>query len=432
MRDPLGAIRFGPDYIHRSLYLALPLDHFLHDAAARKMVELGQLVPFQLITEKDITSPRIAFVTYPHEWCNAQFLDAAELTLALSEAALPSGHELKDASAWNVIFDGCKPVFCDHLSFQKIADRRWWAFAQYVRHFILPLCLAKYRHLNANVSLAISRDGVDPDVGRGLMGARRFATRYWILLLKPRAGSVTSRVPGSPGTPTMHKNLYAMTRWLLDGVRNLRRPKSTWINYTEDRAHYTQLASSGKYRAVETWLAALSPSWVIDLGCNTGEFSKLAAKLGAKVVAIDMDHEAVQALYLSSKGEQIYPVVANFDDLSGGRGWGGAEFPALLTRLAEHADMLMMLAVVHHLAISSSIPYEAIAAMAAGLTKRYLIIELLDAADPLVQQLAAQRNRAPSEFSIAMQRDAFARHFDTLDMIAVPESSRQLLLMEKK
>jgi SAM-dependent methyltransferase len=432
VRDPLGSIRVGSEHIYRSLYLALPPDHFLHDGAARKMVELGQLVPFQLITEKEITSPRIAFVTYPHEWCNAQFLDAAELTLALSEAALPRGHELKDASAWNVIFDGCKPVFCDHLSFQKISDKRWWAFAQFVRHFILPLCLAKYRQLNASASFVISRDGIDPDVGRSLMGARRFFTRYWLLLLKPRASAQAGRSHAGVASNTNHKNLYAMTRWLLDGVRHVRRSTSTWLNYTEERAHYTQLASGEKYRVVGTWLAALAPAWVIDLGCNTGEFSKLAASAGAKVVAIDMDHESVQELYLSNKGEQIYPVVANFDDLSGGRGWGGNEFPGLLTRLVDHADMLMMLAVVHHLAISSAIPYDTIAATAAGLTKRYLIIELLDAGDPLVQQLAAQRSRLPAEFSISLQRNAFDRYFTTLEIIDIPESSRQLLLMEKK
>jgi hypothetical protein len=434
VRDPLGSIRIESTQVRRQLYQALPPNHFLHGDAARQMVEAGQLVPFEFVNAQEIVAPRIPFVTYPHEWCNAQFIDAASLTLGLSEAALPGGHELKDASAWNVIFDGCKPVFCDHLSFQKIADRRWWAFAQFVRHFILPLCLAKYRHLNAASSIALSRDGIDPDVARGLMGMRRFATRYWLLLLAPRgaAPAATAASSGASVTTTNHKNLYAMTRWLLDGVRKLRRPASTWVNYTEQRAHYTEIASSAKYRAVDTWLAALSPAWVVDLGCNTGEFSKLAASHGASVVAIDLDHESVQALYVSNTDQPIYPVVANFEDLSGGRGWGGNEFPGLLQRLDQHAEMLMMLAVVHHLAISSAVPYAAIAATAAGLTRRYLIIEMLDAGDPLVHHLSAQRNRQPEEFSMAVQRQAFEQHFNTLEIVAIPESSRQLVLMEKK
>ncbi len=432
MRDPLGSIRIAATTVHRRLYRPLPQDHFLRSDAAAKLVEHKQLVPFEFVSDAEIVSPRVPFVTYPHEWCNAQFVDAAELTLALSETVLQSGYELKDASAWNVIFDGCRPVFCDHLSFQKVADRRWWAFAQYIRHFILPLCLAKYRRLNAGASFAISRDGIDPDLGRGLMGMRRFLTRYWLLMLTPRAGTLAASAPEAGSAKTNHKNLYGMTRWLLDGVRNVRRGKSTWLNYTAERSHYTASASDAKYRVVGAWLAACAPQWVVDLGCNTGEFSRLAASAGAQVVAIDLDHESVQALYLSNQGERIYPVVVNFDDLSGGRGWGGGEFPGLLTRLAQHADLVMMLAVVHHLAISSAIPYAAIAATAAGLTSRYLIIELLDERDPLVQQLATQRSRSPAEFSISLQRAAFEHHFTVREVIEIAESSRQLLLMEKK
>jgi SAM-dependent methyltransferase len=432
VRDPLGSIAVGPTQIHRNLYQALPPDHFLKDAASRKMVELGQLVPFHFASETEIISPRVPFVTYPHEWCNAQFLDAAELTLALSEAALLSGHELKDASAWNVVFDGCRPVFCDHLSFQRISDRRWWAFAQYIRHFILPLCLSKHRRLHARESLAISRDGMNPEVARNLMGLKRFATRYWLLMMSSRPAATSGDAKAGRSGPTNHKNLYTTTRWFLNGVRTLRHAKSTWLNYTAERNHYTPDAADVKYKAVETWLTALSPPWVIDLGCNTGEFSKLAVRAGSRVIAIDMDHESLQDLYLSNQGEPIYPVFANFDDLSGGRGWAGSEFPGLIERLAQNSDLLMMLAVVHHLAISSAVPYAEIAAIAARLTSKHLIVELLDSSDPLVCQLASQRNRLPSEFSIAVQRQAFDRYFETLEVITIPASSRQLFLMEKK
>ncbi len=432
MRDPLGSITLEPTKVRRNLYQALPHDHFLHDEASTKMVAAGQLVPFQFVTDKEIISPRIPFVSYPHEWCDAQLLDAAELTLTLSEDALSVGHELKDASAWNVIFDGCKPLFCDHLSFQKISEKRWWAFAQYIRHFVLPLCLAKYRLLNAKDSFKINRDGIDPDLARSLMGLKRFATRYWMLMLKPRGSVIEKKSTESYNNSSYHKNLYKTTRWFLGGVRNVHQQRSVWNNYTEERDHYTDSASDVKFQTVKTWLVRLSPQWVIDLGCNTGEFSKLAASAGSRVVAIDLDHESVQKLYLANKGEQIYPVIANLEDLSGGRGWGGDEFPGLLTRLDNFGDLVLMLAVVHHLAISSSVPYDRIAEIAASLTKRYLIIELLDSTDPLTQHLAAQRNRQASEFSLSAQRAAFDRHFNTVEIISIPDSSRQLFLMEKK
>lgn len=432
MRDPMGALRIAPTTVHRSLYQPLPPDHFLLSEAAAALVAAGQLIAYSFDSPTAIVSPRIGFVTYPHEWCNAQFVDAAELTLAVSEAALASGHELKDASAWNILFNGCKPVFCDHLSFQKINDQRWWAFAQFVRHFILPLCLAKYRRLDAAAAFAISRDGMSPELARKLMGMRRFVTRYWLLLLKPGSAAAAPALAAGGAAGSHHRNLYGLTRWLLAGVRKLGRSPSTWLNYTAERSHYSDDASRVKYQVVDGWLGARAPAWVVDLGCNTGEFSRLAASHGAQVVAVDLDHESIQALYLASRDAAIYPVLANLDDLSGGRGWGGTEFPGLLARLSLHAEVLMMLAVVHHLAISSSIPYEVIAATAAGLTTRYLIIELLDEADPLVARLAAQRGRVPAEFSLALQRRAFEQHFQVLETVALPASSRVLHLMEKR
>lgn len=421
-----------PETVRRSLYQPLPPEHFLSGELAISLVSTGHLVPYHFASDTEIIAPRIPFVSYPYEWCNAQFFDAAELMLTLSETALRDNFELKDASAWNVIFDGCNPMFCDHLSFQKIRDRRWWALAQYVRHFILPLCLAKYRQLNASASFALGRDGISPDQARGVMGLWRFATRYWILMLKLRTVGTAPNSHGSSTGKSNHKNLYGILRWLLDGVRNLRFTSSTWINYTTERSHYTSDAISEKYRVVKAWLAARPPSWVIDLGCNTGEFSKLAASGGAKVVAIDLDHESVQSLYLSSKGQAIYPVVANFDDLYGGRGWAGREFPGLFDRLHQRADMLLMLAVVHHLAISSAIPYTVIAETAAKLTTCFLIIELLEETDPLVRELAMQRNRDPAEFSISRQIEAFDYHFKVIDTVRIPETARQLFLMEKR
>ena len=46
---------------------------------------------------------------------------------------LAEGCELKDATAWNVIFAGSRPVFCDHLSFRPLPSRQWWAFGQFLR-----------------------------------------------------------------------------------------------------------------------------------------------------------------------------------------------------------------------------------------------------------------------------------------------------------
>src|SRR6188768_717626 len=109
MRDPRGSISAVNDRIERELVEPLPADDFLRQPLARELVRDGLLVDFELQGELRIVAPRIAWVSQPSEWCRAQLLDAAHLTLDIAERALPAGFELKDASAWNVIFDGCVP-----------------------------------------------------------------------------------------------------------------------------------------------------------------------------------------------------------------------------------------------------------------------------------------------------------------------------------
>jgi len=174
VRDPLASNLATATEIRRQLYHQLTQDHFLYSPLSRQLVAREELLEFSFSGAREIVSPRIPFVSYPDEWCNAQLIDAADLTLTVSEKVLPARVEIKDASAWNIIFDGCKPVFCDHLSFQTIESQRWWAFGQYIRHFILPLCLAKYCDLDTRNSFKIARDGVTPEFARNLIGAKRF------------------------------------------------------------------------------------------------------------------------------------------------------------------------------------------------------------------------------------------------------------------
>jgi hypothetical protein len=203
------------------------------------------------------------------------------------------------------------------------------------------------------------------------------------------------------------------------------------MTYTAARPHYTEADSRVKYETVATWLHNVRPKWVIDVGCNTGEFSRLAAQAGANVVAIDNDHESIQVLYRSLTSAAIHPVLSNLDDIIGGSGWGGREFPGLIERLRHRADLVLFLAVTHHLAVSSAIPYEEIAKLAAQLSRDYAIVEVLDVHDPMLIHLAGQRGRSASEFSSQVQLDAFSKYFAMVARVKLPSSFRELLLMRR-
>jgi SAM-dependent methyltransferase len=414
MRDPDGTSISDSSTRLRHLNSPADSEHFLQGALARELVADGTLVPFVWCDPSNILSPRWPFVSQPSEWCDSQLFDAAELTLDLEQRVVAAGFDLKDGSAWNVMYDGTRPIFCDLLSFERLQERQWWAAGQFARQFITPLLLAKRRGMHGHDSFRCWRDGVAAETARRLLGPSRFLTRYWPLLARAPAGTAKAQpprtAPTQPADLRRHRErLMASLGWMLSGVRpRVQRVGSDWSTYTEEREHYPAASLDEKRRLIRVWLGDLSPQWVIDLGCNTGEFSRIALELGHEVIAIDSDHDCIERLYSAHARERrLHPLVAVLDDLVGGRGWAGSEHPGLPQRMSRAADVLMMLALIHHLAVGASVPLAAIADFARACTRRWLIVEWLEAHDPQLLQLCAQRRRNPADFVLSRQRQAF-------------------------
>lgn len=435
MRDPAGYIEFVGDAVIRHVFPGhIENLDFLRSKLAESLVDTGKLIPFEL-QETSVTkiySQRITFQSLPIDWCASQLKAAAELTLEISTLISEKKYELKDASAWNVLFIGCEPIFCDHLSFRKITGNNWWAFGQYIRNFIFPLAISKYQGLQVSHIFRIFKDGAAVDFTKKILGVRVYITRYWPLLIQFKKGRVVKNVTKNKESTNIHNNLYEYLKFILSGVKNQKKMQE-WTNYTEDRCHYHEDAIVHKKKIVTDWLTETKPKRVIDLGCNTGEFSYIALSMNAEVVAVDGSEGCIELLFSQNRGNKnLYPVLANLGDVCGGGGWCGKEYESIISRLENWGDALLMLAVIHHLAISESIPYEAISAMAAKICRKYLIIELISHDDDMVQSLCLSRNRSPRDFTLDKQVAAFSQSFEFIRQIELPGGMRSIALLNKK
>lgn len=433
MRDPDGTIEFHSDTVVRQVTPGATAKQFLRSPHATKLIDAGQLVGYDWQGENTLVSPKLPFVSYPFEWCDAQLHQAAKLTLDISRDVLDAGYELKDASAWNVIYHGNKPMFCDLLSFQPIASNNWWPFGQFVRHFLLPLAVSLKSGLKPYQCFSVYRDGIPPEVARNIIGLKRYFTRYWPLMVTGdgKAGGGGAQAADDKSGKRLHGNLYEFCETMLNGSQP-NQAASHWADYTATRSHYTDEASAIKYQKVGEWVDRVKPGWVIDLGCNTGEFSMLAAKSGAQVISVDLDHDSIQKLVLAHpNATNINPLVTNLCDMVGGRGWCGDEFPSLMTRLHERADLLLLLAVIHHLSIAEGVHLAKVAKMAAHITKKYTIVEMLGEDDPMVVHLCKQRQRNPKDFALETQMVEFSKYFSIETSFSIPNTSRKLCLLKK-
>ena len=431
-RDPAGQLSLSDDYAIRMVRrdYATAAREFLESSLYAKWQASGDMVGTEIISDDTegmcLRHPRLFVASYPWEWTVAQWGAAAVLTLRLCDDAIQQGWILKDATPLNVLFDGPRPVFVDVLSFERRNPESpiWLAYGQFVRTFLLPL-IAHQRLGWPLAASMLSRDGYEPlDIYRALPWLTKLHPRLlWPVtlpaLLEKQAdsGAPVNQAKSVRRSPDMAKQV------LRHSVAKLRRQvehaaggaaNSHWAQYTHTASHYTTAEAEMKQEFVTRILQGLRPQTVLDVGCNTGTYSTIAANNGSKVVSLDSDQAAVSQLWRRS-GESkldILPLVANIARPTPAVGWDNSESFSLLERFEKKFDLVLMLAVVHHLLLSDQIPLDRIATLVRRLTKKWLILEWVPPSDPMFQKMLRGREELYGSLNEQHMLQAFSDAFE--------------------
>jgi SAM-dependent methyltransferase len=370
------------------------------------------------------------------------------LTLDIAEMLLAEGMTIKDASPFNVLFRGPNPVFVDLLSFERRDPRDpvWKPSAQFKRTFLLPLLVNKYFDLGMDQIFMSDREGIEPEkVHRLGNGIQRFRPQFLWSVTLPTWLATRQR----SSWPSIYRKRYykepEKAQFILSLLfKRLRRQlgkvapdngkkKSFWSDYLETNS-YSREEFAQKGRFVEEALREYSPKWVLDIGCNTGHFSSIAARCGASVVAIDNDPVVTGMVWRMARSEQldILPLVINFGQPSPATGWRNGENPSFLDRAQGTFDAVMFLAVIHHFLVREGIPLIEIIHLLADLTKDLLLIEYISPADPMFERLMRGREDLFKDLTPAVFESACRRHFVLLQKVQLQNGRRGLYLMRKR
>ena len=339
----------------------------------------------------------IPFVSYPYEWVFAQRKAAALLTLDLQIEALRLGFELKDATAFNVQFIGPKPVHIDTLSFGIYQEGRpWIAYYQFCRHFLSPLALESFVDVRLGKLLATHLDGIPLDLAARLL-PRKLRLRPGLamhLFAQSRSASESLEGQSRPIPKIPKPNLLALIQNLRATVAAIPEPNaaSRWQNYY-DHTNYDHAAMSAKEAAVRSLLDEVKPKVVWDLGATDGRFSRIAAEAGAYALAFDYDYGAVSAA-VGRADPNVLPLTMDLTNPSASIGWGSQERASLVER--ANADVVLALAVIHHLVIGAGIPMQRVAEYLARLAP-VLVIEWVPETDSQVQKMRARDRLASTK-----------------------------------
>jgi SAM-dependent methyltransferase len=255
-------------------------------------------------------------------------------------------------------------------------------------------------------------------------------------ILERMSGSRTpSRKPAQHSDPDKAQFILERTVSHLEKVLTSVKPstrRSRWSGYDED--FHSKRYQEFKAELVGDALRTHKPATVLDLGCNTGRHSILAARAGSRVVAVDSDIVSVGKLFNSAKEEALHilPLVLDLNDPSPGRGWRNREYLPFVDRARNQFEMVLAMSLVHHLMITGGIPLEEILSFLGDLSSNLVMLEFVPRDDPMFVALARGRDALYAEHT----RDRFAavceRDFTILRSEAFAETGREVFIIQRK
>jgi SAM-dependent methyltransferase len=398
---------------------------FQQSAVARRLVAEGKVIGSQVLTGSDraeiesalgletpvsvvLEHKAVRFPTYPYEWSPQMLYEAGMLTLNIAEALLEDRLGLKDATPYNVLFQGPHPVFIDVLSVERRdpLEALWLPYAQFVRVFCIPLLINKRLGIPVYDLLAGRRDGLEPEEVQGWFSpiAAFAPSVLWAITIPALLGR--SRKASSPSVYSRHrvgnadqaaftlKMRYRSARRLLRNSRPHPDRRSKWSEYDAQNT-YSAHQTAAKEEVVRTTVAEFGCRNVLDIGCNTGRFSAAAVRGGAaEVVAVDRDPAVIDRVLREAAQQNlpILPLVIDFARPSPGMGWRNAEALSFFNRAAGRFDCVIALAFLHHMLVTERIPLRDVLSALCDLTTNLAIIEFVAPEDEMFRVLLRGRD----------------------------------------
>ncbi len=422
-RDPTSRVSIHSGRVQRVLTDRGGADWHALRAAPSYMswVDAGMLVGSEEITADQglvLEHPTIPFWTYPYEWTFGMLQEAALLHLKLLAAALAEGLTLKDATPYNVQFVGTRPIFIDVGSFRPLeAGEPWLGYRQFCQLFLYPLLASSHAGLSFQPLLRGNLEGITPGDARAILsGHKRKPGVLTDVMLQARADrKVTSRDVRTELSEAGFKKemILANISRLEKLVSKLEwsQDSSTWSEYASCDHVATQRTPKAEF--VREVAGQTRRHLVWDLGANDGHHSIAVADLADHVLAIDGDALVLDRLFKALRREgptNVLPVVMDLSNPSPGLGWRGQERKRLEER--GRPDLVLMLAVVHHLVIGANLPLTEVINWLATLGSE-VVFEWVPPEDPMSKKLATNKRAGEihADYHEDICRNLLAEHF---------------------
>jgi len=358
----------------------------------QKLIDQGILINSEPVALKlegygmVVRHRRIPFVSYPYEWCAVMFRDAALAYLDWVEKLGGLGFTLRDTHPWNVLFDGCRPVYVDLTSIKPLPDNSPYINAdKFYRYYIYPLLLMSGGQERMVRYLLPDYEGISAvDVARLTQKSPRLRSQS---LTRRLASTLERGMPGicrarvksalSSARGFFEKDLQKY-RSPFDSLQKLKEEITNIpLPVAPDRQIHPSLRSSWLTTQIELEkiIMELSPCSILTIGKELRELTELTGRHGIAWVCFDENSNYIGRLYDRARERKLplLPLVIDFTDPTPSRGLASHLSIAAAERL--QCDLVIALGLVRQTVAERRLRFDQIVHGVAQFSRRWLMID---------------------------------------------------------
>lgn len=454
-KDPDGRIFEYQGNIYRTLSASAAerMRARVADGTLAALIDQGLLIDSELVGASDVgladadlgetvmRHARIPVLTYPSEWSFDMLRDAALVTLDLLQQGLERDLMLKDATAFNVAFHDGQMKFFDTLSIDDYTEGAPWdGYAQFCREFLFPLMLTSYRGIEFQPWLRGSLSGIPVRTFARLLSLREKlrgpVVKHVVLQAKLDRSFADTDTEMRSSFKTMKFSkpmIVANVAGLSKTLRKLsyEAGDSVWGDYASSHSYSAEDATT-KRQFVDQAVNHLSPSTVVDLGGNIGDYSFLVAPKVDRVLCVDIDPACINTLYRRIRDggpTNVVPIVGDLLNPTPALGWNLTERRDLFERI--RSESFFALALVHHLAIGGNVPLPRVVETLHRIAPSG-VVEWVDKQDAMVQRMLRNRTDVFADYTWDVFRTELERRFNIVKTVETHDGARRLCLLEPR
>ena len=385
---------------------------------------------------------RINNILYPYEFCFNQLKDAAILYLDLLISALENNFDMSDASAYNFQMYKGKLVLIDLTSFIDLNDNNFFIpHKQFCENFLAPLSISSFTGIEFNNLFKSNINGVDLKIASKILPLSSYFN-YQLLTNIHLHNFFNSKISSSSKKKIKeNKNNFLYSKknkiHILNNFKNFInklkfKKKTYWSNYSSDNS-YNSISEINKKKMVSDFLKNTKTKSLIDIGCNDGEYSKLAYKIGVnQIMSVDNDMSSLNQLYEYFKNQSLdfNCVYQDFLNPSSNIGWLNLERKSFEKRYEKKFDSMICLAFIHHICIKNNVPIIQFVDYFFKFSKN-ILIEFVPKDDPMVKSMLEFKPNIAEDYNIDNFRKILQKSYTIEYEIKIEGSLRTMFYIKK-